>query len=1073
MRLVALCVVGGLVMLAAARAHADWRTDVSVKERPNDVLEVWEPGNFSLGYVGGTRPGAYLFLDGGLSRDMASSTTADPAGTYYQRLPDDCFIMVNREEGGPRFGRREDGLSCGSFIPGEMIVPNGGQPVLRVKHAADGGAVALALLNDDEYAVYLSGTGIYNGTGFNPVQDNSGRLRALNGPVGVVRVGSSVYALLGTAVDSSPISVYWVDSNALTWVESQTPNGSLPGTVQAINLFSAGSPAYPYAVVGTQQGLMQGSILASGNPIKPVQEFDAGVGVGVLSVSMNVGAGSDAGQGFGMAIVSRPDGSDLAVMSPVPMPDDTQAGTVWRPRALPESVASAPLKQVACTGASYCVFTADQADGGNLFIYTNGAGPEISMDAGGASVVGDSAEATVVFDEKKLPAMLTFAAEDPDGDPVLVTVSPPSVSTVPGWEVVDGGRPGDPVVVNITGGTICKSQDAGVLWVSASDGLGRHDAHKKVQVRVNHTRPPELPTVVFSDGGTVPSSGRVGELLPGGPPLSLRAVGGDTTAAGCKIQKQWKPLFSGTGGPSLEQDGGTAVLTPPDSFCTPDAGSFDVQFLVTDEGAQSNSRVFTVRVAPWGRPNAVFGADSGEELTAGNSRLIEPTQSPHVCQGGNPPYPGVDTEWTVTLPDGSAPGGGITFRDGVDGGLSQGFPLWAEKLRVETPDCIDTDLVVTAVHHLRTAEAFPGPSSRHHVRVRTELTAFDGGAFQLDVDGGPEPSDELWVNVDSTLNCPTRRGLRADLWLERVDGGERMQPATVSIPGTWRPSLKEGCGRPLRVKGMMVDDEHTDSTVFEKVVSTPPREVGLEALPETALVARCGEKASLSLTQTFPPEACQMPDVTWTQEAGPLLEKDSLSGRTVSLVTRDTELDSLVGRSVVMRVTASVGLEKEATRLHTLPITVEPFVEVRRRAEMPAASETEFVGISVELLNTTACGVRDVSYVERLEGLTYVEGSAKWDGQPVNATWEEGALTVTGLALAGGGTGKLTYVARPHMVGERRMRGEARLRDIPISLRDDPGPPVPDSGCGCSGSGPGPVLFALGALVAAVRRRRR
>jgi MYXO-CTERM domain-containing protein len=206
---------------------------------------------------------------------------------------------------------------------------------------------------------------------------------------------------------------------------------------------------------------------------------------------------------------------------------------------------------------------------------------------------------------------------------------------------------------------------------------------------------------------------------------------------------------------------------------------------------------------------------------------------------------------------------------------------------------------------------------------------------------------------------------------------------------------------------------------------------------------------------------------------GPPLEQTALSGDTVSLVTRDTGLDSLVGRSVVVRVTAKAGPDNEASLEHTLPITVEPFVKVRRRTEVPAASETGLVGVSVELLNTTACGVTDVSYVESLEGLTYVEGSAKLNGQPVEAAWQEGALTVKGLALAGEGTGTLTYVARPHLVGERRMAGEARLRDVPISLRDAPGPQVADSGCGCTSSGPGPVVFALGALGAAVRRRRR
>ncbi|MGZ3461514.1 MAG: MYXO-CTERM sorting domain-containing protein, partial [Archangium sp.] len=237
--------------------------------------------------------------------------------------------------------------------------------------------------------------------------------------------------------------------------------------------------------------------------------------------------------------------------------------------------------------------------------------------------------------------------------------------------------------------------------------------------------------------------------------------------------------------------------------------------------------------------------------------------------------------------------------------------------------------------------------------------------------------------------------------------------------------------------------------------------------------ARCGAKASVTLTQTFPPGACQAPDVTWTQVSGPLLEQASLSGATVSLVTRDTGLDALVGEAVVMRVTAGAGAGNETSLEYTLPITVEPFVKVRRRTEVPAASETGLVGVSVDLLNTTTCAVKGVSYVERLAGLTYVEGSAKFDGQPVEATWRDGALTVTELSLAGEGTGTLSYVARPHLMGERRMEGEARLRDVPISLREDPGPRVTDSGCGCTSSGPGPVLFALGALGAAVRRRRR
>jgi MYXO-CTERM domain-containing protein len=264
----------------------------------------------------------------------------------------------------------------------------------------------------------------------------------------------------------------------------------------------------------------------------------------------------------------------------------------------------------------------------------------------------------------------------------------------------------------------------------------------------------------------------------------------------------------------------------------------------------------------------------------------------------------------------------------------------------------------------------------------------------------------------------------------------------------------------------------TPETLAE--VELPRVDARLEVLPEdTALVARCGEGARAALTQTLPKDACQTADITWSRVSGPELTQDSLSGASVSLATRDTGLDTLVGQSVVMQVTAHGGPGNEASLQHVLPITVEPFVRLRRRTEVPAASDTGLVGVSITLTNTTSCPVKDVSFVERLAGMTYVEGSAQYEGQPLEASWVDGVLTVKGLWLEGNGSGKLTYVARPHLVGDRRMVGEALLREVPISIRDATGPQVPDSGCGCTSSGPGPVLFALGALVAAVRRRRR
>jgi hypothetical protein len=935
-RLLSLCVLAGLVMFAAARAHADWRTDLSLKEQPNHVLEVWGPERFSVGYG----EGAYLFVDGGVTRHIdGGSSATTPAGTYYQQ-PEDCFISVSQEQGGIRTAVRADGSSCGPN--GQPLVASFEGRVLRLEHAQDGGAVALVDFGGEVGVVgYASNKSVYDSAPFYAIPIGSSTLRSLSGVLGVVRVGSAVYALLGTTTTNS--GVYWIDLSNPTWLEPRTQTGLPPAVVQAIDVFSAGDPARlsPYAVVGTQHALLQGS-LASVEAIRPVLQLEDDAGV--LGVSMNVGAGGDAGQGFGMAIVEL-SGGGRQVMSPVPMLSNTKAGTLWRVRSVPGRVTEAPLKAVACTEASYCVFSADKADGGNLFIYTNDAGPELSVMVSDGGVVdsGTSGTETVVTLDEGGRYQLTFAAEDPDGDPVLVTVPPPSGSTG-GWTAVRdaGQRPGDPDVWDVTTATSCETRMLGSFTVSASDGLARHEAYETVNVYVKHSRSPEPPTVVFADGGTLPSSGAVSELLPGGPPLTLRMVGGGTTAAGCVLHPKWEPLFSGTGVPSLAQDGGTAVITPPEKFCSPTAGSFGFQLSVTDDGGLSNARTFSVSMAPWGRPNAVFNAGSGEELMAGESRVLEPLQPVHVCVDGTSPSPEVATQWRLTLSDGSVPGDGITSRE--EGG----------RFVVATPECIDTDLVVSAWHHLVSAEDITGPLSQHHLRVRAGLLDFDAGSLLLE----PEvsPSGQLRVDVGSNLNCPARRGLQAEVWLERQDGGVLMAPETVGIPGTWEVPLGTGCGRPLLLKGVMADDAGHRSAVLQQEVATLWAEAGLEPLSEvTALVARCGEQARVTLTQTFPPGTCQTPDVTWVQDpdGGPALERDVLSGATVSLATRDTGFDSLVGRSVLMRVTASAGPDNEASQQLTVPITVEPFVKVRRRTELPAVSETGLVGVSVDLFNTT------------------------------------------------------------------------------------------------------------------------
>lgn len=940
-RLLALGTVAGLVMLAAARAHADWRTDVSVKGKPNDVLDVWASGNFAVGFD----HGAHLFVDGGLNRTIDGGSNNESAGTYY-KLPEDCFVSARKDVSGGRDSLNASGGSCG----GAGSVTSTPADVQWVRHAADGGAVALAYSYPGEFWVYTSDTSIYDTGSLSYVTSvNDDTIR---GAFGVVRIGDRLYTLIGSV--NPALTLLYEFDHAPTDPPGGAPRPLNPpsstpmGAVTAVELFAAGSPAAPHAVVGTEHGFLQGSIAVSSTTLQEAQVLDAGVN----SLSMNVGFGGGAGTGFGMAVVSQPDGGGARVMGAVPMLSDTEAGTVWRDRTFPVDAGTLPLKHVACVGASYCVFTAEQADTHNVFIYTNAAGPTLSVGAPEDGGV-ETADGSVTIPEGR-SFQLLLQASDPDGDPVLVTATPASASDSR-WSVVvpaAATTPGEPIQVAGTTGKVCQTQTVGSLDVYASDGLRVHEAHATFPVSVKHTVAPPRPVVRFSDGGVL-ADGEAVTLRAGGTSETLLTTVADT---GCATTKEWTASeAAGTRLLTQGEDGGThvAVFTPPSVLCQVAGEDFHYQFKATDEG----------------------GLFSSQGLT---------------------------------------------------------------------------------------------------VHLETEREPFDPGAFAFAAE--VLPSGELRVSVDSPLNCKSERMLRAEVQLPSLSADGGPLTTTLELPDSKLFPLDGGCqGGPFQVKATLVEEEtglRGPETTRDMVL--PRRDARLESLPaESALVARCGEGARATLTQTFPVDACQSSSVTWSQVDGPPLEQTALSGNTVSLATRDTGLDSLVGRSVVVRVTANAGPGNEASIEHTLPITVEPFVKVRRRTEVPAASETGLVGVSVDLLNTTACGVTDVSYVERLEGLTYVEGSAKFDGQPVEATWEDGALTVKGLALAGEGSGKLTYVARPHLVGDRRFAGEARLREVPISLIESPGIQVPDSGCGCTSSGPGPVVFALGVLGAAVRRRRR
>ena len=387
-----------------------------------------------------------------------------------------------------------------------------------------------------------------------------------------------------------------------------------------------------------------------------------------------------------------------------------------------------------------------------------------------------------------------------------------------------------------------------------------------------------------------------------------------------------------------------------------------------------------------------------------------------------------------------------------------------------------------------------GRDFHYAFHVRDEGERFNTADFIVHLEPNPKPlaqgafglrfdAQDQAVLTSDGLDCLPERNLRATLEFEPVGTTGATLTETVPVPVTWPLPPSLGCGA-YRTTATLTDD--TKEKLSPIVVERPGRRAGLSLPEASALKVQCDAPASASIVATLPEDSCQVSKITWTQEplkedegeeARELLEMSTLdAGRTLTVLTRAGDpLEALVGRTVKLRATADSGFGPPVTREHTLSIGVDPFVKVRRRTETPAASETGLVGVSVELLNETACAVDGVVHTEVLRGLSYVGGSARFNGVDLEDTdaWtsETGTLTLKGLRLEGGGKGMLTYVARPHLVGERSMEGTVSLNDTRVSLPENDGGP-PESSCGCSGASSGPLLMALGALAFPRRRRR-
>lgn len=998
-------------VLFAALAHAEWQ-DAGVPGTPYDV-RVWGPEAFSVA----TSAEARLFQPDGGTVVIPGDSVATWLG------PDGCFKAMERPNG------RLVGVGCASGTEDALA---GGYSALSMRSDEAGGLFVVGAARDGSQLAYKSSDG-----GLPSTWVAKGLPDALqpSGPMGVLSHGGLSHALIAGAHFNG----------LLRWERLQPADAGIEGDsietpsfvpgVTSIDLFNGGGVA-PSALLGTEEGLYRLELVGPGDwQQRPFSEVPLPTGrARVAGVDVSTGTGSAAADGFGMAIVTG-DGSST-VLSAVPASDPSKVGSVWRENPTFSS-AGVELNNVDCFGAAFCVLTSSEEGSGNVFIYRNAHAPDIAVPR----------ELAVPEDRSTLYGV---EVSDADGDAVRAwaegfTEGPLEVKP----RTSEDGR----VELELIAGRVCEDTTISTpVRVFASDGLASHEREASVPVIVRHTLPPEPPVI---EPETVVAAGVGSKRLEAAPGPGCTPTGYTWTAL--------------DGAPGLTQDGSAVATFPvPPVTCEPLRFNYEVQ--AVDSAGAGKASLFTVVVEPWGEPSAAFVANSTRELIAGEEVRVEP-DARHTCQGAAG-FPGVRTLWSLGDPAAfPIPGVKVFTATGEEVSASSP-PVTSPHLVVSAEDCTDVTVPLTAYHQTEDAVGARGPDSTVQVEVKTRLNAVSEGALLLSAREDASGVLAGTVGVDG-LNCVARRtGLQARLHFLREDGSEAGPPQTVSVPGTWTHSHQEGCGGTLQVMGRLLDESGAEvGGGATAAVSTHGADAALGALAdEPSLVAACGQGARGTLTQTVPAEACQAARFSWTQVDGPALTQAALSGQTVELATQETELDALVGQRVRVRVTADAGSGNVATREHEVPITAAPFIAVAHETEKPTGSESGLLGVSVGLRNLTACGVSDVLLEESLEGMEYVPGSARLDGQPVDVERVGDTLRVRGLALQGGGVHRFTYVARPRLLGAPRMETRLSLREVPISQGERPVPPA--SGCGCASGGSGAVTLGLVALVLRGLRRR-
>jgi uncharacterized protein (TIGR03382 family) len=1020
LRLLLALVVSVLLMMATT-ASAGWSAR-NISSTPNEV-RVWAPEVYSVT----SDAGAWMTRADGST--VFINTAGVAVGSYYAPGTT-CFAAF-----------ANDGSGRGHAPCDRNLQMDLARAVRRVRSTETGANFALLESSEVLNVSQLRWTPAVGSTPW------SLRAGDIQGPpskgLGVLRMGDSEDVLLGTLPygPGTQHKLHWY-RGTIKMAEYSVPDaGGTPVVrdMEVIDLFPAGGST-PTALVGWGNSLYRGTLGDGGTPFGAVP-YPGGEG-SVIALDVNTGAGAQHGDGFGMATVQRDGGVTLLRAFPAARPGDI--GTQWRVSPIPDGGLIAP-RSLECYGASFCVIAQATSSGNNIFVYRNEAQPTLTVESSSSDpfILPPGTSRTI-----------NIRASDADEDPVLVKVEPSSLSLT-GLSMtttaVDGG-----VELMLNAGTAC-SNIAEPIAITATDGLDSHAIERNYVLQVQRTAAPSAPMV--SPSSLVVHAGS-----------ESRTLMAASATAPCGIHEfTWTPLSQDLGRLTpFGQQNARALFTPPATVCNPlgESHLYRVR-AVEDGGVSSPPTDVSIQVLPWGAPKAPF--DGGQQqvtLQAGAGRgELRPNET-HVCDvpGGN--FPGVDTLWRLAGGGGLPPGVRLLAEDGGLVGSSAVTPV----LRIEADECTQAEFDLTVQHYTRGDVGDGGPESDVHVTVRPDLNPLSEATLVLGRGTATPESAAGTVSVGG-LRCLDQRGnLGLTARIALTSDGGIVREGIFPVPGSWQFMLGDSClGTTYGLEGELLVDG-VPRTVVPGDPITVPRVEDAELQPMVApfLTARCGEPATGVLEQRALHPCSELP-ISWAHVGGITLTQASYTGHRIEVATQDTDFAELIGRSVVMRMSTMTGTMGQTAELtQEVPILTEPFVELQRRTEKATGADVDLIGVSVELRNTTECGVSQVDHMERLEGTDYVPGSARFNGAPVEAEVEGNTLTVRGLVLEGSTTGRLTYVVRPRLLESSRFEGQASVRGVPVTRPQD----APPSGCGCSGASSGLAALGLAGLSVLLRRRR-